>query len=252
MAAAGARAPPLLRSLLPALLIVAALLGSAAAAAAAPAASSAPARGRAATSACPAPRAAPPPPPPPPALPLRTRGRDIVDAAGARARLRCASWSGGQEAWGVPSGLWARPARDIAATALAAGLNCVRLVWSVEGVLRAANGSAAVPAEAVAADTGLAGKGPLQVMDAVVEAVTAEVCGQRWLAWPGVWDSRRCRVGFGLPARARGLAPSLASRGLATEPITRLLPPPLHPQGMLVILDNHSSDAMWCCSTRVR
>ncbi|KAI8465570.1 MAG: glycoside hydrolase superfamily [Monoraphidium minutum] len=125
------------------------------------------------------------------APPLHARGRDIVDSAGRRVRLRCASWSGGQEKWYVPSGMWARPRAAIARKAAAALLNCVRLVWSLEAVLRAANGTAVVPHEAMAANPDLKDRSPLEVMDAVIAAITAE--------------------------------------------------------GLMVILDNHSSDAMWCC-----
>ncbi|GBF94600.1 endoglucanase e1 [Raphidocelis subcapitata] len=129
-----------------------------------------------------------------PPLPLRTSGRSIVDQKGARVRLRCASWSGGQERWFVPSGLWAQPRGTIAALARGAGLNCIRLVWSVEAALRGANGTAAVPDAAVAANPDLKGRGPLEVWDAVIAA--------------------------------------LANAGL------------------MVVLDNHSSDAMWCCDMK--
>jgi hypothetical protein len=95
--------------------------------------------------------------------PLHTAGRNFVDATGARVRLRCASWSGAQEKWFVPSGLWAQPRRVIARMARQGGLNCIRLVWSLEAVLRAANGTAVVPAAAVAANRDLAGQSPLQV-----------------------------------------------------------------------------------------
>ena len=40
---------------------------------------------------------------------LSTRGRHIIDGStGERFKLRCASWSGAQEKWYVPSGLWAQ------------------------------------------------------------------------------------------------------------------------------------------------
>lgn len=95
--------------------------------------------------------------------PLHTRGRYFYDARGARVRLRCASWSGMQERWFVPSGMWAQDRSAIARMARKARLNCVRLVWSLEAVLRSANGTAAVPAAAVSANRDLAGKAPLQV-----------------------------------------------------------------------------------------
>jgi hypothetical protein len=115
-----------------------------------------------------------------PPLPLSTRGRHIVDAAGRRVKLRCVSWSGGQEAWFVPSGLWAQHRRSIAGLAASGGFNCVRLVVSLEMVLGSANGSAVVPPQAVAANDDLRGRTPLQVLDAVIAAIIKQV---------------RCRVG---------------------------------------------------------
>uniref|UniRef100_A0A383WF09 Glycoside hydrolase family 5 domain-containing protein n=1 Tax=Tetradesmus obliquus TaxID=3088 RepID=A0A383WF09_TETOB len=96
-----------------------------------------------------------------------------------------------QEKWYVPSGLWAQHRSTIAGMARRAGLNCIRLVWSTEMALRSANGSIGVPTAALYANPDLQGKGPLQVLDAVIAAIAQ--------------------------------------------------------QGLMVILDNHSSDAMWCC-----
>ena len=47
-------------------------------------------------------------------LPLRVRGRYIVDARGARVKLACVNWAGHMEAL-VPEGLSHRPIADIAA-----------------------------------------------------------------------------------------------------------------------------------------
>jgi hypothetical protein len=164
----------------------------------------------------------------PPALPLRTSGRWLVDAAGARVRLRCASWSGAQEAWFVPSGLWAARRATIARSARAARLNCIRLVWSVEAVLRAANGTAAVPAAAIKANTDLAGKGPLQVLDAVIEAITAEV-GR------GVAMAGRSGAGPG----ARGARQACHVMGVLKEARVRLVPSSTRP---LYLPPGHAGD----------
>lgn len=44
---------------------------------------------------------------------LSTKGRLIIDPkTGKRFKLRCASWSGAQEKWYVPNGLWAQH-RDV-------------------------------------------------------------------------------------------------------------------------------------------
>ena len=95
--------------------------------------------------------------------PLHTHGRYFFDARGARVRLRCASWSGMQEKWFVPAGLWVQHRRTIAGMARKARLNCIRLVWSLEAVLRSANGTATVPAAALTANPDLIGRSPLQV-----------------------------------------------------------------------------------------
>lgn len=123
-----------------------------------------------------------------PPLPLSTRGRHIVDARGARVRLRCASWSGAQEKFMVPSGLWARDRVAIARMAASIGLNCLRIVWSLDavaasGVALGSNGAAgagagarrAVPEAAVKANPDLIGKTPLEVLDAVVAAASDAV-----------------------------------------------------------------------------
>lgn len=110
-----------------------------------------------------------------PPLPLSTAGRHIVDASGRRLKLRCVSWSGGQEAWFAPSGLWAQHQRVIAGLAASGGFNCVRLVVSLEMVLGCKNGSAVVPSQALAANQDLHGATPLQVLDAVIAAVIKQV-----------------------------------------------------------------------------
>lgn len=128
-----------------------------------------------------------------PPLPLRAEGRWIVNARNERFKLACVSWSGAQERWFVPSGLWAAHRDDIARLAASTGwVNCVRLVWSTEMALRGSNGSATVPEEAISANPDLVGRGPLEVLDAVVASLAA--------------------------------------------------------MGLVVVLDNHSSDAIWCCS----
>lgn len=125
---------------------------------------------------------------------LSTKGRNIIDGSTKQVyKLRCASWSGAQEKWYVPSGLWAQHRSSIAQKAASIGLNCIRMVWSVEGVLGPNSGKyvARVPPQALAANPDLVCKSPLEVMDAVIQAIA---------------DA-----------------------------------------GMVVILDNHSSDAIWCC-----
>jgi endoglucanase len=53
-----------------------------------------------------------------------------------------------------------------------AGLNCIRLVWSLEMALKP---GAAPPKEALTANPDLVGKSALQVFDAVVKAIADAV-----------------------------------------------------------------------------
>ncbi|RYP29262.1 hypothetical protein DL767_006790 [Monosporascus sp. MG133] len=69
-----------------------------------------------------------------PELPLSTQGRWIVDASGARVKLRCVNWAGHMEA-NVPEGLHKQPVGRIADIIAAAGFNCVRLTYSVDHAL---------------------------------------------------------------------------------------------------------------------
>lgn len=108
-------------------------------------------------------------------LPLKTKGKHIVDAKDKRFKLQCVSWSGAQEKWFVPSGLWQQPVNTITRLAKQAGFNCIRIVWSTEMVLRSSNGTATVPQQAVSANPELVGKSPLQVMDAVINAIAQQV-----------------------------------------------------------------------------
>ena len=66
-----------------------------------------------------------------PAFPLKTAGRHIIDAHGARVRLACVNWSGAAQKDGVVGGLQHQPADAIAALFSKQGFNCVRLPFSV-------------------------------------------------------------------------------------------------------------------------
>ncbi|RKT03103.1 aryl-phospho-beta-D-glucosidase BglC (GH1 family) [Streptomyces sp. 3211.6] len=119
--------------------------------------------------------------------PLSTRGRYIVDAQGNRFRLRSGNWDGAQGSWngsgniadpanhhagqdshGIPLGLDRVPLPALLADFRALGLNSVRLPFSNEML----HTTAPVPDAAVAANSALRGRTPLQVYDAVVSALT--------------------------------------------------------------------------------
>ncbi|GAA1083367.1 glycoside hydrolase family 5 protein [Kitasatospora arboriphila] len=121
--------------------------------------------------------------------PLSTRGRYIVDATGARFKLRAGNWDGAQGSWtgsgsaadpanhhsgqdshGIPLGLDRAQLPTLMADFHRLGLNSIRLPFSNEMIRT----TAPVPDAAVAANPQLRGLTPLQVYDAVVRALTAD------------------------------------------------------------------------------
>lgn len=120
--------------------------------------------------------------------PLSTRGRYIVDAQGNRFKLRSANWHGASGTWNgegdpafdinhhcsensynLPLGLQYVPIADILDSIEQTGVNSVRLPFSTDMV----KDTRAVQDDWVAANPQLRGKTPLEVYDAVVEALTA-------------------------------------------------------------------------------
>lgn len=120
--------------------------------------------------------------------PLSTVGRYIVDADGDRFKLESANWDGAQGHWSgsgdkndpanhnsgmsydIPMGLDRVPMATLMSDFHGLGLNSIRLSYSNEML----GMTAPVPDVAVTANPELAGKTPLQVFDAVVEALTAD------------------------------------------------------------------------------
>ncbi|MDR7276780.1 glycoside hydrolase family 5 protein [Catenuloplanes atrovinosus] len=119
--------------------------------------------------------------------PLSTRGRYVVDATGARFKLKSGNWHGasgtwtgsgdtavdanhhaGENAHRIPMGLDRAPVGEIVASFAELGLNSVRLPFSNE-MIRDARPVADAD---VAANPQLRGRTPLQVYDAVVAALT--------------------------------------------------------------------------------
>lgn len=68
-----------------------------------------------------------------PPLPLRAEGAMIVDATGARFRLKAVNWAGGHVN-GAPDGLDRAPLEVIARRVRTLGFNAVRLTWSVKSL----------------------------------------------------------------------------------------------------------------------
>lgn len=103
-------------------------------------------------------------------LPLRTRGRDVVDATGRRFKLSSVNWYGGSDILFIPSGLDVRHRSAIARTIRRMGFNSVRLPYSDELVMK----DPPVPADLLSANPDLVGLSALAVFEAVTRALTAE------------------------------------------------------------------------------
>ncbi|OAA82491.1 Glycoside hydrolase, subgroup, catalytic core [Akanthomyces lecanii RCEF 1005] len=101
-------------------------------------------------------------------LPLRTRGRHIVDAAGDRFKLLSVNWYGASDSLFVPGGLETRHRGDIARTIRRLGFNSVRLPYANELVLT----NPVIAPHLVLANPDLAGLHALDVFAAVVAALT--------------------------------------------------------------------------------
>jgi aryl-phospho-beta-D-glucosidase BglC (GH1 family) len=103
-------------------------------------------------------------------LPLRTRGRDIVDANGTRFKLASVNWYGASDELFVPGGLDVRHRDEIASTIRAMGFNSVRLPYSDEMVMT----NPVILPHLLSANPDLVGKTALDVFEAVVEALTSQ------------------------------------------------------------------------------
>ncbi|KAK4136756.1 glycoside hydrolase family 5 protein [Trichocladium antarcticum] len=101
-------------------------------------------------------------------LPLRARGRDVVDAAGRRLRLASVNWYGASDELFVPGGLDVQHRDEIARAIRRLGFNSVRLPYSDEMVMA----NPVVLPHLLAANPDLVGLRALDVLAAVVAALT--------------------------------------------------------------------------------
>ncbi|RYP60116.1 hypothetical protein DL769_008265 [Monosporascus sp. CRB-8-3] len=101
-------------------------------------------------------------------LPLRTRGRDIVDAEGRRFRLASVNWYGASDEIFVPGGLDIQHRSVMAQTIRSLGFNSVRLPYSDEMVVENPH----ILPHLLAANPDLHGLRALDVFEAVVAALT--------------------------------------------------------------------------------
>ncbi|KAH6660018.1 cellulase [Truncatella angustata] len=102
------------------------------------------------------------------ALPLSTRGRDIVDTHGRRFKLASVNWYGASDELFIPGGLDVQHRDKIAETIRRMGFNSVRLPYSDEMVMLNPH----VLPHLLTANKDLEGMRALDVFDACVKALT--------------------------------------------------------------------------------
>ncbi|KAK3394459.1 glycoside hydrolase superfamily [Podospora didyma] len=101
-------------------------------------------------------------------LPLRTKGRDIVDQKGRRFKLSSVNWYGASDELFIPGGLDIQHRRVIAATIRKLGFNSVRLPYSDEMVISNPH----ILPHLLTANPDLIGLRALDILAAVVQALT--------------------------------------------------------------------------------
>lgn len=101
-------------------------------------------------------------------LPLRTQGRQVVDAQGRRFKLSSLNWYGASDELFVPGGLDVQHRSTIAATIRQLGFNSVRLPYADELVMK----NPIIEAHLVSKNPDLAGLRAMDVFEAVVRALT--------------------------------------------------------------------------------
>lgn len=102
-------------------------------------------------------------------LPLRTRGRDIVDAEGRRFKLASVNWYGASDERFVVGGLNVQHRDEIAQTIRRLGFNSVRLPYADELV----TANPIVDDEMLTANPDLAGRRALDIFAEVTRSLTA-------------------------------------------------------------------------------
>lgn len=144
-----------------------------------------------------------------PSTPLHSSSRWILDAHGARVKLRCINWAGHMEA-NIPEGLHKQSIPYLADWIASAGFNCVRLTYSTDMAL-APHLRVRDSFRAAAAETKVPENAMLALYDAAVAA-----------------------------------NPFLASATVA-DVFARVIDE-LWLRGVMTVLDNHVSKASWCCN----
>ncbi|KAI0555163.1 endoglucanase E1 [Xylaria curta] len=101
-------------------------------------------------------------------MPLRTQGRDVVDATGRRFKLSSVNWYGGSDELFIPGGLDVKHRSVIASSIRMLGFNSVRLPYSDEMVIT----NPYIPDRDLTANPDLFGLRAVDIFAAVVEALT--------------------------------------------------------------------------------
>ncbi|KAM5355861.1 hypothetical protein ACJ41O_002507 [Fusarium nematophilum] len=101
-------------------------------------------------------------------LPLRTKGRDVVDAQGRRFKLASVNWYGASDELFVPGGLDIQHRDTIAHTIKRLGFNSVRLPYADELVMT----NPVVDARHLKANPDLVGLNAMDIFHATVQALT--------------------------------------------------------------------------------
>ncbi|ROW11439.1 hypothetical protein VMCG_01182 [Cytospora schulzeri] len=101
-------------------------------------------------------------------LPLKTRGRDVVDAKGRRFKLSSVNWYGASDELFIPGGLDVQHRSVIAQTIRNLGFNSVRLPYADELVMRDPH----VLPHLLTANPDLVGLRAMDVFEACVKALT--------------------------------------------------------------------------------
>ncbi|KAF4622716.1 hypothetical protein G7Y89_g14309 [Cudoniella acicularis] len=103
-------------------------------------------------------------------LPLKTKGRNVVDQRGGRFKMASVNWYGGSDELFIPSGLDIRHRSEIAKVIKELGFNSVRLPYSDEMVRE----SPLIGRDLLLKNQDLVGGRALDIFQAVVEAMTDE------------------------------------------------------------------------------
>ncbi|KAI2613648.1 endoglucanase E1 [Hypoxylon fragiforme] len=101
-------------------------------------------------------------------LPLRTQGRDVVDATGRRYKLASVNWYGASDELFIPGGLEVQHRSVIASTIRLLGFNSVRMPYADEMIMSNPH----ILPHLLTANPDLIGLRALDIFQAVVEALT--------------------------------------------------------------------------------